>query len=226
MLSSILKISLSIVLFSLTIFWNDSLSSFILLKKFSNFIINNLENLFSFNLPRTGINAADNIPNNPNGAKAVDVSIDPNSFSYYPSIFALILLGTIGVLGGIVFLDQSHPELFSNIPVIHTISESITSGFNYIYNTISNRFYPNNNIQPEINHAPNRGSVNYIWDEVYRIFTTTRSATPAVDLPSPISSGTASPITSGSITPTAAVTPTPEIPITAGILHIGNHFQE
>lgn len=222
MLSSILKIGMSIILFSLTIFWNDSLSSFILLKSFSNFIINNLENLFSFNLPRTGINAADNIP-----SLNKEVNIDPNSFSYYPSIFALIFLGTIGILGGIVFLDHTHPELLSNIPVIHTISESITSGFNYIYNTISNRFYPTNNIQhapteidPELRTAPNR-----IWQEFFRIFNTPRSAstdiagtsTPNLEpnLPSPTTSGSATPM------PGSPVTPTPGSPS-----HYSQYFTE
>lgn len=137
----IFKYFIGIVLFSLGIFWNDSLSGFTVLKKFSNFIIGFVESYFSFNFPRTGVNATSNYITS-NLKLEPEVQIDPKNYSYIPTTLGLILLGSVGLILGVVLLDNSYPEIFDNIPVVHTASEQIINAFDLIYSTIKNRILP------------------------------------------------------------------------------------
>ena len=52
------------------------------------------------------------------------------------------MLGTAGFILGIVVLDSNYPEIFTNIPVVHTISGNILDAFDIIYRLVHDRLFP------------------------------------------------------------------------------------
>ena len=137
-----LKYILVLVLFSLGIFWNETLYGIKIFKRFSNYIVSILENYFSFNLPRpiggTGVNTRSNYINSYLNLEP-EVETEPKNSNI--KTIGLILLGTVGIILGVAIVDHNYPNVFSNIPVVHTASEQIFSAFDLIYNSIKYRIY-------------------------------------------------------------------------------------
>ena len=123
----IFKIMSTILLFALGISWNDSLSNIFIFKYFSNFIIDIYEYLFSLNIPKGDIpnNVGTTVSNIP------DLNND-NLNRYFPGIFGYIIVGSLGLIIGIILINHNYPDTFSNLPVVHTISESIYNSVNIL----------------------------------------------------------------------------------------------
>ena len=51
---------------------------------------------------------------------------------YFPGIFGYIIVGSLGLIIGIILIDHNYPDTFSNLPVVHTISESIYNSVNIL----------------------------------------------------------------------------------------------
>jgi hypothetical protein len=93
----LLRFGFGLVLSSLGILWNESLSTIKILKWGGETIISFVEDKFSFSFPRVG------------------TVLDSTSSS---SLFAIGLYICIGILGiaGLVVLDVNHPEIIDSLP--------------------------------------------------------------------------------------------------------------
>ena len=155
------KVSLGLILGSLGIIWNESLSSITYLKDFSVYILDTIESYSNFRFPKinlpshtTTVSVQDfSKPKITTNTIPVDFTPVPegldsdyesgvNKTSYIFSFLGVALLGITASIGILIITDHYAHETVQNVPLLHTITESVYS----IWDSVTNYFSTNVNV--------------------------------------------------------------------------------
>lgn len=146
------KVSLGLILGSLGIVWNESLSSISYLKEFSVYILDTIESYSNFRFPKLNLPSHTTTVSvqdfNKPKINTIPVDFTPedseyesgvNKTSYIFSFLGVALLGITASIGILMITDHYAHETVQNIPLLHTITDSVYS----IWDSVTNYFSTN-----------------------------------------------------------------------------------
>lgn len=146
------KVSLGLILGSLGIVWNESLSSISYLKEFSVYILDTIESYSNFRFPKLNLPSHTTTVSvqdfNKPKINTIPVDFTPedseyesgvNKTSYFFSFLGVALLGITASIGILMITDHYAHETVQNIPLLHTITDSVY----IIWDSVTNYFSTN-----------------------------------------------------------------------------------
>ena len=125
-----------VVFGSITVLWNEFLSSIPLLKSMALFFTDFLLDQFNLLIPKNVDFNKENLPNKEN----------MNHESYFFSALTLVLLSVAAVtIGSMFFAEWYNPEYYHSLPVIGDVPNYLRSGYNGTTNFISGCYHSTTN---------------------------------------------------------------------------------
>ena len=178
--------SLGILLSSVGILWNETLSSITILKELSENIVDCFEYQTGIRIPRNGISSTEIEISDENK----EILETMNNSSPYLELFGLVLTGVVVSLVGLFVLDYFYPETVQQVPYVNTFVDNVHSFFNYLFNRTAvvepnpaaspNTLGQNINLPEAISRSSSGSSTSTVTPSSYQDITPPRTPEPEV----------------------------------------------